>query len=375
MGKINILFLVLSLDVGGTERHIINLATHLNRDKFNLIICCFHDLGSIGKQFVSNKDGTSVYSGLIRSKYDLSGILRIYQIIKKEKIHILYTINSPLTQLWGTLLAKLSGIDVFITRVTITKPLFHGKRRKIINRLMLPFVSKVIAQADIHKEYLIEEDGIRKEKIEVVYNGVDLDKFSEPVDVTEFRQSLGIGVSDPVIGILARLSPEKGHPVFLMAAKKIVTEFPDTRFLIVGDGKEREKLESLAGELDIESNVNFLGSRKDIPRILSIIDIAVLSSNIETVSNAVLEYMAASRPVIATNAGSTANLVDDGKTGFLISCGDYEALAAAALTLLRDRQRAREMGEKGRERVRDNFTISKMTASYESLFLDLMQRI
>lgn len=368
------MLLVLSLDVGGTERHIINLANHIDRDKFNLVICCLHELGSIGKHFASTNNETMVHAGLMRNKYDLFGVYRIYQIIKKEGIQVLYTINTPLTQVWGTVLAKLSGIEAFITRVTITQPLYHEERRKIVNRLLLPFVSKVIAQADIHKEYMVEKDGIERDKIAVVYNGVDLDKFSEQVNVAEVKETLGIGSGAPVIGIVARLSAEKGHPVFLMAAKEIVKEFPDTHFLIVGDGTERGKLEDMARELNIVSNVIFLGARSDIPRILATFDIAVLSSNIETVSNSILEYMAAAKPVIATNAGSTANLVDEGKTGFIIPCGDYNALAATALKMLRDIPGAREMGNKGRERVRDNFTITKMALTYESLFLDCLKK-
>jgi len=374
--KINVLVLLLSLNVGGTERHMINLATHLNREKFNLVICCLYDLGSLGKQFVKRDERTKVYSDLIRNKFDLCGIYKIYRIMKNERIHILYTINSPLTQLWGTVLFKMSAIDAYITRVATTKPRLHGKRRRIVNRIMIPLVDKVIAQADIHKKYLTEFEGIGKNKIEVIYNGVELERFNAETDRLKLRESIGIGRSDPIIGIVARLAPEKGHDVLLKSAKRVVNEYPSARFLIIGDGEERQKLQQITFQLGIESNVIFLGERNDIPSMLAILDIAVLSSQqiVETVSNAILEYMAAGKPVVATNAGSTADLVDNGNTGYLISCGDHEALADSILKLLKDRELAKKMGEAGRERIKEKFTIQKMTARYEALFLDCLKK-
>ena len=374
--KINILFLILSLNVGGTEKHVLNLVSHINRIKYNPVICCLFELGELGEQYVNNEEGILVYSNLIKSKYDLSGIYRGLQIIRNENIHILYTINSPLTQLWGTILSKLAGTDAFITRVATTKPRYHAERRMIANKIMLPFVDKIIAQADTHKEYLIRFEGIKKDKIEVVYNGVELEKFHVETDILKLKESMGIGGSDPVIGIVARLAPEKGHDVLLKAAKKVVNEFSLARFLIIGDGEEKQKLQQLTSKLGIESNVSFLGVRKDIPIMLSIMDIAVLSSKqiVETVSNAILEYMAAGKPVVATNAGSTVDLVDNGKTGFLISCGDHEAMADSILKLLGDRDLASKMGKAGREKIKEKFTVQQMISKYESLFMNCLKK-
>ncbi|MEK0337809.1 MAG: glycosyltransferase, partial [Nitrosopumilus sp.] len=177
------------------------------------------------------------------------------------------------------------------------------------------------------------------------------------------------------IGIVARLSIEKGHLVFLKAAKKIINDFYHAHFLIVGDGKERKKLEEITQELEIQSNVHFLGIRSDIPQIISLFDVAVLTSNpvVETFSNAILEYMAASKPVVATNVGSTSELVIDGETGFLIPFNDSDTLANAILRLLKDGGLAKKMGEVGREKIKERFTVQKMIAKYESLFADLVK--
>lgn len=373
MKKINILFLVLSLDVGGSERHISNLVSNLNREKFNPVVCCLYDLGLIGTMLVNNNEGIKVYYDLIKNKWDISGFWKLINILKNGDIHILYTINTALTQFLGTISAKFSGVNANITRVGRTKPTFHAKRRTIVNSIILPFVDKVIAQAYSQKEYLIRHEGMQPEKIEVIYNGVNLEQFKKPVDELAVKQTVGIPIGVAVIGIVARLVPEKGHIAFLKAAKKIINVFPQTYFLIAGDGKERKKLEEMTQELAIQSNVHFLGTIKDIPQIISLFDVAVMSSNFETFSNAILEYMAASKPVVSTNAGSTAELVIDGKTGYLIPCGDYDALADAILRLLKDKSLAKKMGEAGREKINEKFTIQKMMTKYESLFADLVK--
>lgn len=373
MKRINILFLLLSLNVGGTEKHIYDLVLNLKKEKFNPMVCCLYDLGSIGVRLVNNTKGVKIYHNLIRNKWDIAGIWKLIGILRNENIHILYTINSPLTQFWGTILVKFTGVAALVTRVAATKPTFHGKRRKIINKLMLRFVDKIIAQANSHKEYLISHEDFQPWKVEVIYNGVELENFKRPVDMFGMRRALDVPADALIIGIVARLMPEKGHLIFLRAARKIINVFPQSHFLIAGDGKEKERLEKTTLELGIQSNVHFLGTIENIPQVVSLFNVAILTSSLETFSNAVLEYMAASKPVVATNVGSMSELVIDGETGFLIPLSDSDTLANAILRLLKDWSLAKKMGEAGREKIKEKFTIQKMIAKYESLFADLVK--
>jgi glycosyltransferase involved in cell wall biosynthesis len=362
---------MLSLNVGGTEKHIFQLVTTLNKNKFNPIVCCLYDLGPLGEQLSSL--GYHVYHNVIKNKWDVSGIWKLIRIIRKNNVHTLYTINTPATQFWGTITAGVAAVRTHVTRVTVTKPLYHCKRRVIINKIMLPFADRIIAQAKSHKKHLIHNEGLNFQKIEVICNGIDAERFNKPFDKSALRQAINLPADSPVVGIVARLAPEKGHDILLKAAKKVIGSIQNVRFLIAGDGVERERMVRLTEDLMIQPNVLFLGTRNDIPQIISLFDVAVLTSNpvVETFSHAVLEYMASSKPVVATDTGSTSEIVLNGKTGYVVPCGDSDTLAGAILRILNDRKLAKEMGDAGRELVIGKFTLQNMVTKYESLFIDL----
>lgn len=374
MKQINIMFLTCSLNIGGTENHIFHLLSNLNKEKFNPVICCLYYLGSIGKMLIDNRRDIRIYHNVIRNKWDILGFRKLMRIFKNEDIHILYMVNSPVTLFYGITCAQFSGVNACLTRMTTINPVYHPKRRKIVNTLSSTFLNRVIAQADSHKRYLIESESFSAEKIVVIYNGVDMALFNKHFNKVSIKKSLGIPLDSFVVGMVGRLAPEKNHPLFLYAAKKVVSCYPRSCFLIIGDGIERKSLESLTDELGIQSNVCFLGSRENIPEIISIFDVAVLTSNrVEVFSNAILEYMAAGKPVVATNVGSIADQVVDRVTGFLIPPDDHEALANRILKLLYDPDLARRMGEAGRKLVEEKFTIQKMVEKYETLFRELIR--
>ena len=373
MKKNNILFLLLSLEVGGTEKHLLNLISNLNKKKFNPVICCLYNLGEIGELFLNNKEGISVYHNVMKSKWDISGLGKIRRILRNEKIDILYMMNSPITLFYGIICAKMVGVNACITRMTTTNPTHNPKTRKIANLLLSPFLSKVIAQAYSHEKYLIENEGFNPEKIYVIYNGVDLGLIDKARDNEIIRESLGIPLNCSVIGIVGRLAPEKCHNVFLHAARKIIKIHPSSLLLIVGDGKERQTLEELTSKLAIQSNVLFLGSRKDVIEVVSTFDMAVLTSNREAFSNVILEYMASSKPVVTTNVSGVAEQVMDKETGYIVPCENPDALADAILHLLNNKSISIKMGKTGRIKVEKEFTLQKMVGKYESLFTDLMK--
>ena len=203
---------------------------------------------------------------------------------------------------------------------------------------------------------------------------MDLERFNPGPKSKDLLQSLGVPSNTPTVGIVAMLRPEKGHDIFLKAAALVLKQKPETHFLIIGDGDERKKLEGMAEDTSIKAYIHFLGARKDIPEILNLFDVAVLSSYpvVETLSNAVLEYMAAGKPVVSTRVGSLEEVVDEGQTGFLVESGDFEAMAVLILKILQDAKLAREMGEAGRKKVEKEYSIEQMVSLTESLFEKLL---
>lgn len=372
MQKIKIVILTCSLNVGGAEKHIHDLVLNSDRQKFNFVIICLYEAGAIGEA-LSKDSGIKVYNDVMSNKFDIFGAWQLSRIIKNESADILFMIHTPPTLFWGILCAKINKIKATLTRSPTTNPIAHVKRRKIVNYFMLGFVDKIIAQAYSQGEHHIKHESADPSKIVVINNGVDLERFSNPGETSTLKQAMGIPSNVQVVGIVARLEPQKGLPVFLKAAKNIIDSLPQTHFFIVGDGGERKKLEQLCKELLIEKNVYFSGMVKDVSQIVSLFDVGVLSSRPvgETFSNAILEYMAASKPVVATNVGSIAEIVVDGETGYLVPSGDPEALSDALIKLLKNEDLAKKMGEAGRERVKEKFTIQKMIDKYETLFLSL----
>jgi glycosyltransferase involved in cell wall biosynthesis len=165
----------------------------------------------------------------------------------------------------------------------------------------------------------------------------------------------------------------KGHPSLIEAAPKILAEFLDTRFVLVGDGAARKEFESRVAKLGVDKSFLFLGRRDDVPEILACCDIAVLPSRAEGLPNAVLEYLAAGLPTIATNVGGNAEILKHGVTGLLVPPGDSDALASALLALLRSPALATQIAANGNKYVQENFSFGRLVKQIEDLYSELLE--
>ena len=227
--------------------------------------------------------------------------------------------------------------------------------------------SSGIAVAPSHGRFLVEDERLPAGKVFVIPNGVDTDHFAPVSGATMVRRDLAIGATDPVVTIVAALRPEKNHELFLEMASQVIHERPAARFLIVGDGPRRAFLEQFAHDLGIDANVHFLGSRSDVPRLLSASDVFALTSHNEANPVSILEAMSVGRPVVATDVGSIHEAIDEGRTGHLVPPGDAKQFAARVLDLLRDPRRAYVMGAAAREKVTNRWSLEVMVGGYERL--------
>jgi len=251
--------------------------------------------------------------------------------------------------------ARLCRIPVIIT--IHGKSFMHWKHGNKVFRFVAKHSNKIIAVSNNIKEEVIKRLALSADNFISIYNGVDLNRFQHKTSSETLRGSLNINSSDPIVGSVGGLRPVKDYQCLLKSVPIILKEFPKTKFILVGDGPLKESLKFKVKSLKLENNVLFLGWRTDIPELLAIFDIFALSSKTEGISISILEAMASRLPVIATNVGGNQEVVEDGKTGFLVPQGDFHSLANAIIKLLKGKQLREAMGVNGKRRVEEKFSL------------------
>jgi glycosyltransferase involved in cell wall biosynthesis len=204
--------------------------------------------------------------------------------------------------------------------------------------------------------------------VRLVYNGVDLHRYDHQEPCCTLREEYGIEAGAPIIGVIARLEPEKGHRTLLDAWPLVLRRVPGARLLVVGEGSLLTELAWQARELGIERRVVFTGRRDDIPAVTAALDVAVLPSYREAQGMVILEAMALSRPVVATNVGGIPEMIEDGVSGLLVPPHDPDALAAAIVQLLVDHPYADTIGRKGHDVAHERFSIEFMVRAIEDIY-------
>jgi sugar transferase (PEP-CTERM/EpsH1 system associated) len=235
-----------------------------------------------------------------------------------------------------------------------------------VRRLLSPFVTEFVTVSRDLARWLVEDVRVPARKVSTIYNGVDTQRYASG-DRADARQALGIPVDWTVAGTVGRLDPVKDQACLIRAFARAAGEAKRV-LVIAGDGPCREELAALVKELAIGDRVRLLGERNDVPLILRALDVFVLSSIGEGISNAILEAMAAGLPVIATRVGGNVELVRDALTGRLIEPRRPEALAEALSAYFDDPVLARAHGAAGRERVATDFGLDRMLTEYMSLY-------
>jgi glycosyltransferase involved in cell wall biosynthesis len=211
--------------------------------------------------------------------------------------------------------------------------------------------------------------------VRVIPNGVALERFSFQAPApAAIRQELGLPGDTPLCGIVAALRPEKNHELFLHVARRVQQQLPRTHFLIVGEGPRQAALQELAAKLALDHQVHFLGNRSDIPRVLSALNVFLLTSDNEANPVSILEALAVQVPVVATDVGSVAATVQHGVTGYLAPPRDESQLAARVIELLQDARLARQLGAEGRQKVAIHWSLDRMVRGYEQLILEIYHR-
>lgn len=232
-----------------------------------------------------------------------------------------------------------------------------------LDRLVLRRYAAVIAVSEAVKQRLLSS-GVREDRIEIIKNGIDLRPFAEAAP--SLRGIVGSGV--PTVGFVGRLSREKGADIFLQVAARVVAAIPNAKFVVVGEGPEREALEALIDQLGIRDNVFMVGRRTDMPSVYASFDLMMLSSRDEGLPMAVLEGMSSGLAWVATAVGDVPKIIQDRKTGMLAPAGAIDSLAAATISLLQNPEERRRLGEAARRHVKEEFSAERMAVSYLNVY-------
>ncbi|MFZ0293864.1 MAG: glycosyltransferase [Candidatus Sulfotelmatobacter sp.] len=370
-----VFYLVDSLNIGGTETQAVELALRIPEAGYDVTLGCLRARGPL----LERLQGSNV---VVREFYPKGGmdtpaglyqLLRLSWFLKREKFDIVHTHD-----LWSNLLgvpaARLAGVRAIVSsrRDLAHFDWYQGKRRTWLRRIQ-NLGGAVLANATPIRDALIAEDGFAPEKLRVIHNGVDINRFQKG---GSDRDQMFSGAGDgKLIVLLGNMHTDvKGHPWLIAAAPGVVQEFPSARFVLAGDGEQRAEFQQQVARLGLEQNFLFLGRRADIPKILGCCDIAVLPSRAEGLPNAVLEYMAAGLPVIASQVGGNTELINDGVTGLLVPPEDSSALSSALLKLLHDPGLAQRIAQGGHEFAVRNFSFERLVDEVDELYSELLLR-
>lgn len=360
--------------MGGAERQIYELAKALDKDKFNITIASLECVGVAPRHLIEGI-GCRFADFRVKRIYGLSGFIqgiRFWRFLRRKKIHILQTYHFS-SDIWGAFWGHLAGVPVIISNRR-DMGFWRTKRHVTAYKWVNPCVHKIIAVSGSIKRLVASEEGVPEKKIKVIYNGINLPDTGHLTHDTCSKERLGIKEDDVVIMHVANLTPVKGHAYLLKAMARLLPECPKVRLVLVGEGPLRGQLTELVERSGLTDHVVFLGRREDARQLLNMADVCVLPSLSEGMSNSILEYMAAGKPVVATNVGGNPELVDDGQTGVLVDKENSEQLARAIESLVNAPHKRVEMGRNGYEKVKEKFTMSTMVSAYTDLFIKMTQK-
>jgi len=368
-----VFYLLDSLNIGGTETQAVELAVRMPTSEYEITLGCLTARGPLLERLKGSDVRIEEFhpKGGLDSPTGFYEMLRLAAYLQRERFDVVHA-HDLWSNLMGVPAARLARVPAIISsqRDLSHFDWYRGMKRKAL-RTIQGMSSVLLANATPIRDALIAEDRFPSAKLRVVHNGVDTTRFQRGRRDRE-RLFPGLDRGKLVVLVGNMHSDVKGHPWLIEAAPNVLKEFPDTRFILAGDGEARKDFERQARDRGLDSTFVFLGCRSDVADILASCDIGVLPSKAEGLSNAVLEYMAAELPTIVSRVGGNPELVHDGVTGLLIPPQDSQALEAALLRLLRDENFARRMAEAGRRVATQDYSFERLVREVDALYTELL---
>jgi glycosyltransferase involved in cell wall biosynthesis len=383
--KYKILIMQTQYERAGAQKNALMQAAYFHKNGYDVIYCFLYDKFSMSDELnslpfrVVNMEakltGESRLRGVLRF---LLGIRRLYQLIRREQIQAVETLTHY-SNIIGIVVAWVAGVRVRISsqrNSLLDLPTWFWRLDGWIVNSKL--VDCMIVVSEQTKRFCIESEGMSPQKIILIPNGINPNEYKrskwDKNQIIDIKNSLGIPRQALVVTTIARLHSQKGHTYLIKAAKEIVKNSPNTIFLFVGDGEEKEGITNQISNSGLENNIYLLGIRKDIPELLAISDLFVLPSLYEGMSNVILEAMAASLPVIASDVDGVREVVVHKETGYIVPKADPDALEKSINSLLENEDLRIKMGKMGYERILSAFSDQVMCEKYESVLKSYLDK-
>jgi len=360
---------------GGGERLAMEIVRRLDRDRFERFYC----VSRWDEAAARDDQETQTVARLREAGVHVLGLGRrrsselwrwrpLVRLLREEQIDVLHSHKFG-SNVWAAAIAPLARVPVFVAHEHSWS--YEGQPlRKLLDRRLIARASDAfLTVSDADRRRMIEIEHIPAESISVVPNGIDP---IPPGDGARLRSELGLGDDDPIVGAVAILRREKGLDLLVRATAALKDRVPRLRAVVAGDGPERALLEALATKLGVAERFKILGLRSDIPDVLAALDVAVNCSVFEGTPLAILEYMDAALPIVATGVGGVPDILEDGRDGVLVDSGDAQGLGDAVADLLGDRERARALGERARARRREHYDLTSTVRRIERLYEELV---
>lgn len=363
--KHKVMHITYDMRIGGTEMVIKNIIDGCDRNKFEMVVLCIESpLGPFADELKNN--GIEFFQLSRQPGFDINLIKQIRRTIKSNQVDIIHC-HQYTPWVYGVIAAAFSKTKVIFTEHGRFYPDSSSWKRKLINPILNLFTDQVTAISKATKQALVEFENIPKKSIEVVYNGIAALEIIQS-DVDKLKKELAIPENHSVLGTIARFDPIKNHTMMLEAFALVLEQRPNTTLIIVGDGDERENIETSIKRQNLANNVILSGYQSKPHNYLALMDIYLLSSLSEGTSMTLLEAMSISKPCIVTDAGGNSEVVINNQNGFVTKNDDTDAFAKAISTLLTTPEQSSEFGKNSKGRFNQLFSENVMNEKFSSLY-------
>jgi glycosyltransferase involved in cell wall biosynthesis len=371
---LRVMMMMSGVAMGGAERNIVSVLPYIKKEGVEVLLC------TLNKRRDSPLVNDLIRSGIERvdlhahRMVDFRSISDFLGLIRKREIDIVHAEDQD-TIIYGGLARTLLGVPVLMTRHVMEEPATSWKssmRARLVLFSARYGVDKVIAVSEVVRKHFSKQAKIPLDKICTIYNGIEQDRFDINEHRDTLRLNLGWDINKPIAVFISVLRPGKGFDILFKAIPKITSILPDFQVKIIGAGELDEELRLQAAPLG--KAVEFLGQRMDIPQLINASDLLIQASWSEALPTVLIEAGASAIPVVATDVGGTAEIVHDGKSGYLIGAGNVDGLADRVVKIFASPETMIQMGKYARDYVSKTFSLEKQSRETVDLYEDIISR-